>query len=117
VVAGFYRTCVIDGALEHSPAEYVRWPSVPAAALAAGWNPMYGQYLVTDLQRARLGRVAGRAHRSYEPGGGAWAGVRLGIERMRDKIQHAGAGQAEWPGHGHGLPDRGRSIQYRNGGR
>jgi hypothetical protein len=23
VVAGFYRTCVIDGALEHSPAEYV----------------------------------------------------------------------------------------------
>jgi len=24
VVAGFYRTCVIDGVLEHSPAEYVR---------------------------------------------------------------------------------------------
>src|SRR4029079_15911339 len=23
VVAGFYRTCVIDGLLEHSPAEYV----------------------------------------------------------------------------------------------
>lgn len=24
VVAGFYRTCVIDGLLEHSPADYVR---------------------------------------------------------------------------------------------
>ena len=30
VVAGFYRTCVFDGALEHSPAEHVRRPSVPA---------------------------------------------------------------------------------------
>jgi integrase/recombinase XerD len=27
VVAGFYRTCVIDGTLEHSPAEYVRRPT------------------------------------------------------------------------------------------
>ena len=29
VAAGFYRTCVIDGLLEHSPAEHVRRPSVP----------------------------------------------------------------------------------------
>jgi integrase/recombinase XerD len=28
VVAGFYRTAVIDGVLEHSPAEYVRRPTV-----------------------------------------------------------------------------------------
>lgn len=27
-VAGFYRTCVIDGVLEHSSADYVRRPSV-----------------------------------------------------------------------------------------
>ena len=27
VTAGFYRTCVIDGVLEHSPAEHVRRPS------------------------------------------------------------------------------------------
>ena len=27
VTAGFYRTCVIDGVLEHSLAEYVRRPS------------------------------------------------------------------------------------------
>jgi len=30
VTAGFYRTCVIDGVLEHSPAEHVRRPAVPA---------------------------------------------------------------------------------------
>jgi integrase/recombinase XerD len=30
VAAGFYRTCVIDGVLEHSPAEHVRRPAVPA---------------------------------------------------------------------------------------
>jgi site-specific recombinase XerD len=36
VVAGFYRTCVIDGLLEHSPAEYVRRPSVPAQSPTLG---------------------------------------------------------------------------------
>ena len=30
VTAGFYRTCAIDGVLEHSPAEHVRRPAVPA---------------------------------------------------------------------------------------
>lgn len=29
VIAGFYRTCVIDAVLEHSPADYVRRPTVP----------------------------------------------------------------------------------------
>jgi site-specific recombinase XerD len=28
-VAGFYETCVIDGLLEHSPAEQVRRPAIP----------------------------------------------------------------------------------------
>jgi hypothetical protein len=28
-VAGFYRTCVIDGVLDHSPAEHVRPPTGP----------------------------------------------------------------------------------------
>lgn len=36
VVAGFYRTCVIDGVLEHSPAEYVGRPSVPAESPTLG---------------------------------------------------------------------------------
>ena len=30
VTAGFYRTCVLDGILEHSPAEHARRPAVPA---------------------------------------------------------------------------------------
>ena len=29
VVCGFYRTCVIDRVLEHTPAEHVRRPPVP----------------------------------------------------------------------------------------
>ena len=36
VVVGFYRTCVIDGVLEHSPAEYVRRPNVPAESPTLG---------------------------------------------------------------------------------
>ena len=39
VVAGFYRTCVIDGVLEHSPAEYVRRPRVPSRVADAGSDP------------------------------------------------------------------------------
>jgi integrase/recombinase XerD len=38
VVAGFYRTCVIDGLLEHSPAEHVRRPSVPAESPTLGFT-------------------------------------------------------------------------------
>lgn len=65
------------------------------AAQAAGWNPIYGRYLVTDLQQAGLDQVAGRAHRSYQPGGDAWLVARLGIERMREQIHHQGASQAD----------------------
>ncbi|MBO3752605.1 hypothetical protein J5X84_41695 [Streptosporangiaceae bacterium NEAU-GS5] len=36
VVANFYRTCVIDGILEHSPAEHVRRPYVPAESPTLG---------------------------------------------------------------------------------
>lgn len=35
VAAGFYRTCVIDGLLEHSPAEHVRRPLAGLGSLAA----------------------------------------------------------------------------------
>jgi hypothetical protein len=38
VAAGFYRTCVIDGTVEHSPAEHVRRPSVPAESLTLGFT-------------------------------------------------------------------------------
>ena len=65
------------------------------AARAVGWNPLYGRHLVTDLRRPGLGRVAGRANRSYQPGGEGWLAARLGIERMRDQIQHEGASQGD----------------------
>ena len=39
VVAGFCRTCVLDGVLEHSPAEHVRRPSVPPESPTLGFTP------------------------------------------------------------------------------
>jgi site-specific recombinase XerD len=36
VVAGFYRTCVIDAVLDHSPAEYVRRPNIPSESPTLG---------------------------------------------------------------------------------
>lgn len=36
VVTGFYRTCVIDAVLEHSPADYVRRPVVPRSPPPSG---------------------------------------------------------------------------------
>src|SRR5450759_1107307 len=36
VVAGFYRTCVIDQVLPHSPADYVRRPNVPPESPTLG---------------------------------------------------------------------------------
>ncbi|WP_442930927.1 site-specific integrase [Micromonospora sp. NBC_00389] len=37
VVVGFYRVCVIDGLLPHSPADYVRRPVVPPESPTLGW--------------------------------------------------------------------------------
>jgi site-specific recombinase XerD len=36
VAAGLYRTCVLDGLIEHSPAEHVRRPAVPAESPTSG---------------------------------------------------------------------------------
>lgn len=38
VVTGFYRTCVIDAVLEHSPADYVRRPRVPPMSTTSATN-------------------------------------------------------------------------------
>jgi hypothetical protein len=40
VLAGFYRTCVIDGVLDHSPAEHVRRPTVPPESPTLGPDPL-----------------------------------------------------------------------------
>jgi integrase/recombinase XerD len=46
VVAGFYRTCVIDGVLDHSPAEYVRRPTVPAESPTLGLSHLQFEALL-----------------------------------------------------------------------
>jgi integrase/recombinase XerD len=47
VVAGFYRTCVIDAVLEHSPADYVRRPPVPAESPTLGLSHLQFEALLT----------------------------------------------------------------------
>jgi integrase/recombinase XerD len=52
VAAGFYRTCVIDGLLEHSPAEHVRRPSVPAESLTLGFTHLQFEALLTPARES-----------------------------------------------------------------
>ena len=47
VAAGFYKTCVLDGVLEHSPAEHVRRPSVPAESPTLGFTHLQFEALLT----------------------------------------------------------------------
>jgi integrase len=47
VTAGFYRTCVIDGIIEHSPAEHVRRPAVPAESPTLGFTHLQFEALLT----------------------------------------------------------------------
>ena len=62
VAAGFYKTCVIDGILEHSPAEHVRRPSVPAESPTLGFTPLQFEGLLTaareSLNRSDFALVA-----------------------------------------------------------
>jgi integrase/recombinase XerD len=52
VVAGFYRTCVIDGTLEHSPAEYVRRPHVPADSPTLGLSHLQFEALLAAARQS-----------------------------------------------------------------
>ncbi len=52
VAAGFYRTCVIDGIMEHSPAENVRRPSVPAESPTLGFNHLQSEALLTAARES-----------------------------------------------------------------
>ena len=49
VAAGFYRTCVLDGALEHSPAEHVRPPAVPPESPTLGFTHLQFEALLTAV--------------------------------------------------------------------
>jgi integrase/recombinase XerD len=52
VVAGFYRTCVIDGILQHSPAEHVRRPAVPAESPTLGFTHLQFEALLTASRQS-----------------------------------------------------------------
>src|SRR5215475_1884656 len=47
VVTGFYRTCVIDGLPENSPAEHVRRPGVPPESPTLGFTHLQFEALLT----------------------------------------------------------------------
>jgi site-specific recombinase XerD len=52
VVATFYRTCVIDGILDHSPAEHVRRPHVPAESPTLGLSHLQFEALLTAARQS-----------------------------------------------------------------
>jgi site-specific recombinase XerD len=52
VVAGFYRTCVIDGVLEHFPTEYVRRPNVSAESPTLGLTHLQFEALLTAAKQS-----------------------------------------------------------------
>jgi hypothetical protein len=47
VVVGFYRVCVIDQILAHSPADYVRRPPVPTESPTLGLGHLQFEALLT----------------------------------------------------------------------
>jgi integrase/recombinase XerD len=50
IVVGFYRVCVIDGLLPHSPADYVRRPTVPADSPTLGLGHLQFEALITTAR-------------------------------------------------------------------
>ena len=52
VAAGSCKTCVIDGLLEHSPAEHVRRPSVPPQSPTLGFTRLQFEALITTARQS-----------------------------------------------------------------
>jgi len=52
VTAGFYQTCVIDGVREHSPAEHVRRPVVPAESPTLGFTHLRFEALLSAARES-----------------------------------------------------------------
>jgi site-specific recombinase XerD len=52
VTAGFYRTCALDGVLDHSAAEHVRRPSVSAESPTLGFTHLQFEALLTAARES-----------------------------------------------------------------
>jgi hypothetical protein len=52
IVVGFYRVCLIDGLLPHSPAAYVRRPPVPAESPTLGLGHLQFEALITTARES-----------------------------------------------------------------
>ena len=52
VAAGSCRTCVLDGIIEHSPAEHVRRPEVPAESPTLGYTHLQFEALLTAARQS-----------------------------------------------------------------
>jgi integrase/recombinase XerD len=52
VVCGFYRTCVIDGLLEHSPAQWLGRPTVPAESPTLGLTHLQFEALLSAARES-----------------------------------------------------------------
>ncbi|MER7441599.1 hypothetical protein [Micromonospora avicenniae] len=50
IVVGFYRVCVIDDILPHSPADYVRRPTVPPESPTLGLGHLQFEALITTAR-------------------------------------------------------------------
>jgi hypothetical protein len=50
IVVGFYRVCVIDGILPHSPADYVRRPTVPPESPTLGLGHLQFEALIATAR-------------------------------------------------------------------
>ena len=73
VAAGFYKTCVIDGLLEHSPAEHVRRP---AESPTLGFTHLQFEALLTAARQSaqHAQRRPGAQHPSRQPGQAGYLG-------------------------------------------
>jgi integrase/recombinase XerD len=52
VTAGFYRAAVIDGVLDHSPAEHVRRPTVPPESPTLGFTHLQFEAMLTAARES-----------------------------------------------------------------
>jgi hypothetical protein len=100
VAAGFYRTCVVDGILEHSPAEHVGRPSVPAESPTLGFTYLQFEALLTAARSPRTrgvpwSRLLKQARQ--RPARGSFSGANYAVSVM-EKVLPSGSRKANMAG-------------------